>query len=62
MEVLIASLFGKATRSKGISGHLDEAENGFENVIFTDETSIQQESHRRHSCRRIGQPPRPKPG
>ena len=33
----------------------------FENVVFTDETSIQQESHRRHCCRKVGHPPRPKP-
>ena len=51
----------KVKRYQWAIDHLDEAENGFEDVIYTDETSIQQESHRHHSCRRIGQPPRPKP-
>ena len=33
----------------------------FRDVIWTDECSIQMESHRRHSCRKIGEAPRPKP-
>ena len=31
--------------------------NGFENVIWTDETSVQLESHRRHSYRKRGEQP-----
>ena len=41
--------------------YLKEAAEGFRDVIFTDETSVQLESHRRFACRKIGQPPRPKP-
>ena len=33
----------------------------FKDVIFTDECSVQLEMHRRRVCRRIGNPPRPKP-
>ena len=35
--------------------------NGFNDVVWTDECTVQLETHRRHSCRRKGQPPRPKP-
>ena len=38
-----------------------EADAGFLDVIFTDETSIQLESHRRFCCRKVGEPPKPKP-
>ena len=34
---------------------------GFTNVVWTDETSVQMESHRRHSFRKRGRQPRPKP-
>ena len=33
----------------------------FENVVWTDECSIQMESHRRHCCRKIGEPPKNEP-
>eukprot|EP00731_Ephydatia_muelleri_P007879 Em0004g217a len=33
----------------------------FSDVIWTDESSIQLETHRRTCCRKIGQPPKPKP-
>ena len=33
----------------------------FEDAIFTDETSIQLESHRRFCCRKKGEPPKNKP-
>ena len=36
-------------------------DNGFENVIWTDETTVQLESHRRHSCRKKGEQPALKP-
>ena len=42
--------------------YLDDALNDrFENVIWTEECSVQAESHRRFSCRKIGQRPKPKP-
>ena len=34
---------------------------GYSDVIFTDECSVQLERHRRRTCRRVGQPLRPKP-
>ena len=33
----------------------------FDSVIWTDECSVQMETHRRHSCRKVGEQPRPKP-
>ena len=38
-----------------------EAETGFGDVIYTDETSIQLEPHRRFCCHKCGEPPRNKP-
>ena len=34
---------------------------GFEDVIWTDECTVQMESHRRFCCRKRGEAPRPKP-
>ncbi|KAL5491451.1 hypothetical protein EMCRGX_G016738 [Ephydatia muelleri] len=36
-------------------------QDNFDNVIWTDESSIQLETHRRTCCRKPGQPPKPKP-
>ena len=33
----------------------------FSDVVFTDECSVQQESHRRYCCRKRGEPPKSKP-
>ena len=42
--------------------HVDDAVNDeFKSVIWTDETSLQVESHRRFCCRNVGQRPKPKP-
>lgn len=41
--------------------YLDEAEDGFDNVIWSDESSIQLESHKRYCCRKKGLPPKNKP-
>lgn len=38
--------------------HLGET---FEDVVYTDECSVQMETHRRFCCRKEGQAPRPKP-
>ena len=40
-------------------GH--EAEDGFEDVLWSDECSVQLETHRRFCCRKNGQRPRNKP-
>ena len=41
--------------------NVHEAEQGFLDVIYTDETSIQLEAHRRFCCRKRGEPAKPKP-
>ena len=41
--------------------YLPEAKKGFLDIIFTDKTSIQMESHRRFYCRKKGEAPRNKP-
>ena len=38
--------------------HLDD---DFSNVVWTDECSVQLETHKRFCCRKQGEPPRPKP-
>jgi hypothetical protein len=38
-----------------------EAAAGFGDVVYTDETSIQLETHRRFCCRKRGEPPKNKP-
>ena len=51
----------KAKRLAWATQYLPEASTGFNNVIYTDESSVQLEAHRQHSCHRIGQPPCLKP-
>ena len=51
----------RAKRLEWAQQYVHEAETGFLDVIYTDETSIQMESHRRFCCRKVGEPPRNKP-
>ena len=53
----------KAKHLEWATRYLEEAaaENGFLDVVFTDETSIQLESHRRFCCRKRGEQPKNKP-
>ena len=52
----------KGKRLKWALKYLSEVQGGgFRDVIYTDECSVQLEAHRRRACRRLGQPPRPKP-
>jgi hypothetical protein len=46
----------KAKRLEWAQQYLHEAETGFLEVIYTDETSIQMENHRRFCCRKVGEP------
>ena len=39
----------------------DTLNDRFQDMIWTDESSIQAETHRRFSCRKIGHRPKPKP-
>ena len=48
----------KVKRLQWAQEHLSD---GFENVIWTDKSSVQMETHRRFCCRKRGQPPKPKP-
>ena len=51
----------KQKRLQWARKNLDEAEDGFDNVIFSDESSVQLESHKRYCCRKKGLPPKNKP-
>jgi hypothetical protein len=58
---LIIREANKAKRLEWAQQYLHETKTGFLDVIFTDETSIQMESHRRFCCRMVGEPARNKP-
>lgn len=51
----------KEKRLEWAHSNLAEANSGFQNVIWTDESSIQLETHRRHSYRKLGDAPKCKP-
>ena len=51
----------KQERLEWARKNLHEAANGFQDVIFTDEASIQLETHRRFCCHKIGERPKNKP-
>ena len=51
----------KEKRLKWAREYVSEVEDGFQDVIWTDESSIQLETHRRFCCRKAGKRPRNKP-
>ena len=51
----------KLKRLEWVKKYRDEAKEGFLDVVYTDETSVQLESHRRFCCRKRNEPPRNKP-
>ena len=51
----------KEKRLEWARKYLPEADGGFDNVVWTDESSIQLETHRRHSYRKRGDAPKCKP-
>ena len=51
----------KTKRLAWAQQHLQECSVGFTNVIWTDECTVQLETHRQFCCRKRGQPPRNKP-
>ena len=51
----------KVKRLEWARANLNEANNGFQNVIWTDETTVQLETHRRFCCHKRGEPPKNKP-
>ncbi len=50
-----------ANKQKRLYWALDKTDRKFADVIWTDETSVQLESHRRFCCRKNQQKPRNKP-
>ena len=51
----------KTKRLEWATQYVHETQTGFLNVVFSDETSVQLESHRRFCCRKRGEPPKNKP-
>ena len=51
----------KIKRLEWAQRYLTEGSAGFRDVIFTDETSVQHDPHRRFAYRKAGQPAKPKP-
>ena len=51
----------EANKAKRLEWARNNLENDFADVVFTDECSIQMETHRRFSCRKTGEPPKNKP-
>lgn len=54
-------LIRDANKVKRLAWAREHVGETFDDVIFTDESSIQVETHRRFCCRKQGQVPRPKP-
>ena len=54
-------LIREANKVKRLAWAQQHLGDSFEDVIWTDECSVQMESHRRFACRKRGEPPRPKP-
>ena len=54
-------LIRDVNKAKRLEWALKYKEDDFENVIYTDECTVQLESHRRFCCRKKGQAPRLKP-
>ena len=54
-------LIREANKVKRLEWSQRYKDDDFEDVIWTDESTIQLENHRRFCCRKIGQAPKPKP-
>ena len=54
-------LIREPNKLKRVSWCMENQHNGFSNVIWSDETTVQLENHRRFSHRKRGEKPRPKP-
>ena len=54
-------LITEPNKLKKLSWSLENQNNDFSNVVWTDETSVQLENHRRFCHQKCGQKPRPKP-
>ena len=54
-------LIRDVNKQKRLDFAREHRSDNFANVIFTDECSVQLESHRRRCCRKQGEPPKNKP-
>ena len=54
-------LIREANKAKRLEWARQYLNDNFKDVVFTDESSIQMEAHRRFACRKIGERPKPKP-
>ena len=54
-------LIREQNKRKRLEWALKFKDDDFSDVVFTDESSIQQQSHRRFCCRKRGEPPKSKP-
>ena len=54
-------LIREANKAKRLAWAKEYRDDTFEDVIYTDECSVQLETHRRFCCRKNGQRPKPKP-
>ena len=54
-------LIRQQNKLKRLAWAQEHLRDNFDTVIWTDETTVQLESHRRFACRKRGEPPRPKP-
>jgi transposase len=54
-------LIRDANKVKRLQWTQEHRDDSFDDVIWTDECTVQMESHRRFACRKRGEAPRPKP-
>ena len=54
-------LIRDANKAKRLEWAREHKDDSFDDVIWTDECTVQMESHRRFTCRKLGEAPRPKP-
>ena len=54
-------LIRDVNKVKRLAWARDNLNDSFDDVIWTDECTVQMESHRRFCCRKIGHAPKPKP-
>ena len=54
-------LIRESNKIKRLEWARQHLQDNFDNVVWTDECSVQLETHKRYCCRKQGEPPRPKP-
>lgn len=54
-------LIREGNKIKRLDWAREHLQDNFDNVVWTDECSVQLETHKRFCCRKQGEPPRPKP-